>query len=99
MATIFFQDPSASIPANVSSGDYTVTVTTLNCGNAAVNLAVDDSIDLSSGRYVLVRASVGLNQYAGANVTLPIGRTLLGVSREFVNYSGTQYDCIVATLA
>lgn len=98
-----------SVPANVGTGDFTYTVTTAPgwvCGNAVQPFVLDDALltttpPITAGRWVLVRAlssAGGIVQYAGATVTPPTGLTVVGISRENVNYSGTTYDCIVVTL-
>jgi hypothetical protein len=54
---------------------------------------------LTSGRYALVKAN-SITGYVGATVTCNVpGRTVLGVSQENVNFSGTTKACIVVTLA
>lgn len=86
-------------PSNVTSGDYTVTVTgTYACGSAVQPFALDDSLGMTAGRYVLLRASVAITGYVGATVTPPTGLSVYSVSQEAVNYSGTNYQCIVVTL-
>lgn len=89
-----------SAPGNVSSGDYTITVTgTYACGNTVQPFAIDPSLGIGTGRFVLLRSLGGISLWVGATVDLTgTGRTLLGVSRETVNYSGTNYDCVVVTL-
>lgn len=96
-----YQDGTASAPGNIASGDYTYEAgNNYVCGNAVQPLALDSSLTgLTSGRYVLVKASSITGYTNGATVSVPAGRTLIGVSRENVNVSGTNKDCIVATLA
>ena len=87
---------------NVSSGDWTVTVSN---GNYVAGPAVQQ-FDLSAstitaGRWVLVRVlkSAGsITPWAGATVIPPSGRTVYSISREDVSYSGAAYDCVVVTL-
>jgi hypothetical protein len=90
-------------PDNVASGDYTITAELGHeCGGAVQPFVLGDSLGMPAGRFVLLRAPVsagGILNYAGATVTPPSNRTLIGVSRENVNYSGVTYDCIVAALA
>ena len=86
-------------PANVSSGDYTYTVLgTHNCGEAVQLFVLDDSLGMTAGRYVLLRALVAITGYVGATVTPPTGLSVYSVSQEAVNYGGTNYQCIVVTL-
>ena len=90
-------------PGNVSSGDLTVTVTgTHACGNTVQPFVLDDSLltatpPLTQGRWVLLRAN-SITGYVGATVTPPTGLSVYSVSQEAVNYSGTNYQCIVVTL-
>jgi len=84
-------------PDNVSSGDFTVTVTgTYACGSAVQPFDLS-SATMSAGRYVLVRAG-SITDYVGATVTPPSGRTVYSTSQEPVNFAGTTYQCIVVTL-
>ena len=85
-------------PDNVTSGDYTVTVPTYACGGAVQPIPLDNTLGMTAGRWVVVRASVGITGYVGASVTPPSGLSVYGVSREPVSFSGTTYDCIVVTL-
>ena len=87
-----------SAPDNVSSGDWTITVTgTYACGSATQVFDLS-SATMGSGRWVLVKANA-ISQYAGSTVTPPSGRTVVGVSQEAVNFSGTTWQCVVVTLA
>jgi len=84
-------------PDNVSSGDWTITVNgTYDCSNA-VQFFDLSSATMSSGRWVLVKATA-ISLYVGATVTPPSGRTVIGVSQEAVNFSGTTWQCVVVTL-
>lgn len=86
-------------PANVASGDYTYTVIgTHVCGGTPQPFVLDDSLGMTPGRYVLLRATVDITGYAGVSLTPPTGLALASSSLEFVNYSGTNYKCIVVTL-
>ena len=85
-------------PDNVVSGDYTVTTTTYACGNSVQPIPLDNTLGMTAGRWVVVRASVAITGYVGANVTPPSGLSVYGVSREPVSFSGTTYDCVVVTL-
>ena len=90
-----------SAPNNVATGDFTITVTgTYSCGSPGVvqPFVLDDSLGMTAGRYVLLRASVAITGYVGATVTPPTGLSVYSVSQEAVNYSGTTYQCIVVTL-
>ena len=89
-----------SAPDNVSSGDWTITVNgTYACGSAVQNFDLS-AATMGSGRWVLVRAQVGITGYVGATITnAPSGRTVVGVSQEAVNFSGTTWQCVVVTLA
>ena len=99
-----YQDLTARAPENISTPDWTITV---DNGNYVAGPGVQQfdlsSYSVGSGRWVLVRvkASAGsITSYAGATITnAPPNRTVVGVSRENVNYSGVTYDCIVVTLA
>lgn len=99
-----YQDLTARAPENIGTLDWTITV---NSGDYVAGPGVQQfdlsNTSLGSGRWVLVRvlASAGsITSYAGATVTnAPAVRTVVGVSRENVNYSGVTYDCIVVTLA
>jgi len=87
-----------SAPDNISSGDWTITVTgTYACGSATQAFDLS-SATMGSGRWVLVKANA-ISQYAGSTVTPPSGRTVVGVSQEAVNFSGTTWQCVVVTLA
>lgn len=94
-----YQDLTARAPDNVSSGDWTVTVTgTYACGNAVQNFDLS-SATMGSGRWALIKAN-SITGYVGATITFaPSGRTVVGVSQEAVNFSGTTYQCVVVTLA
>ena len=86
-----------SQPDNVTSGDWTITVTgTYTCGSAVQPFNLS-SATMSAGRYVLARAS-SITGYVGATVTPPSGRTVYSTSQEPVNFAGTTYQCIVVTL-
>ena len=85
------------VPDNVATGDFTITVPTYACGNTVQPIVLDDSTAMLPGRYVVIKAT-SITGYVGANVTPPAGLSVSGVSREFVNFSGTTYDCIVVTL-
>lgn len=94
-----YQDLTARAPDNVSSGDWTITVSgTYACG-LTVQLFDLSAATMSSGRWVLVKANA-ISQYVGATVTPPSGRTVVGVSQEAVNFpvDGTK-ACVVVTLA
>lgn len=87
-----------SAPDNVTSGDWTITVSgTYACGNAVQPFDLS-SATMGSGRWVLVKATT-ITGYVGATVTPPSSRTVVGVSQEAVNFSGTTWQCIVVTLA
>lgn len=87
-----------SAPDNVTSGDWTITVTgTYACGNAVQPFDLS-SATMSSGRWVLVKAD-SITGWAGATVTPPSGRTYVGVSQENVSFAGTTKACVVVTLA
>lgn len=87
-----------SAPDNVSSGDWTITVTgTYACGSATQVFDLS-SAGMGSGRWVLVKAN-SITGYVGSTVTPPSGRTVVGVSQEAVNFSGTTKQCVVVTLA
>jgi len=94
-----YQDLTARAPDNVSSGDWTITVTgTYACGNE-VQFFDLSSAGMGSGRWVLVKATT-ISQYVGSTITFaPSGRTVVGVSQETVNFSGTTWQCVVVTLA
>ena len=94
-----YQDLTARAPDNVSSGDWTITVNgTYACGNAVQPFDLS-AATMGSGRWVLVKATT-ISQYVGANITnAPSGRTVVGVSQEAVNFSGTTWQCVVVTLA
>lgn len=84
-------------PDNITSGDWTITVNgTYACGSTVQPFDLS-SAGMSAGRWVLVRAN-SITGYVGATVTPPSGLSVLGVSRENVNYAGTTYDCVVVTL-
>lgn len=84
-------------PSNISSGDWTITVSgTYDCGSTVQPFDLS-SATMGSGRWVLVKAN-SIQGWARATVIPPSGRTFVGVSRENVNYSGTNYDCVVVTL-
>ena len=85
-------------PDNVSSGDFTVTVTgTYACGSAVQPFDLS-SATMSAGRYVLVRAG-SITDYVGATITPPSGRTVYSISQEPVNFpAGGTSPCIVVTL-
>lgn len=98
-----YQDLTARAPENIGTPDWTITVDNGDyvAGPGVQQFALSNT-SLGSGRWVLVRvlASAGsITSYAGATVTPPSGRTVVGVNREYVNYSGVTYDCIVVTLA
>lgn len=87
-----------SAPDNVSSGDWTITVTgTYACGGTVQPFDLSTAT-MGSGRWVLVKAN-SITGYVGATVTPPSGRTVVGVSQEAVNFSGTTWQCVVVTLA
>ena len=93
-----YQDLTARAPDNIPSGDWTITVTgTYACGSATQVFDLS-SATMGSGRWVLVKANA-ISQYAGSTVTPPSGRTVVGVSQEAVNFSGTTWQCVVVTLA
>ena len=86
-----------SAPDNVSSGDWTITVSgTYACGSTVQPFDLS-SATMGSGRWVLVKAT-SITGYVGATVTPPSGRTVVGVSQESVNFSGTTWQCVVVTL-
>lgn len=88
-----------SAPANVSSGDYTYTVVgTHACGGTVQPFVLSDTLGMTAGRYVLLRASVNITGYAGVSVTPPTGLAVASSSLESVNYAGVNYRCIVVTL-
>ena len=95
-----YQDLTARAPANVSSGDWTITVNgTYNCGNTVQPFDLS-AATMGSGRWVLVKAN-SITGYVGATITnAPSGRTVVGVSQENVNFpaDGTK-ACVVVTLA
>ncbi len=85
-------------PDNVSTGDWTITVNgTYACGSTVQPFDLS-SAGMSSGRWVLVKAN-SITGYVGSTVTPPSGRTVIGVSQEAVNFSGTTRQCVVVTLA
>lgn len=85
-------------PDNVTSGDWTITVNgTYACGSAVQPFDLS-AATMSSGRWVLVKAN-SITGYVGSTVTPPSGRTVVGVSQEAVNFSGTTWQCVVVTLA
>lgn len=85
-------------PDNVTSGDWTVTVSgTFACGSTTQLFDLSNAT-MGSGRWVLVKANA-ITGYVGSTVTPPSGRTVVGVSQEAVNFSGTTWQCIVVTLA
>ena len=87
-----------SAPDNVTSGDWTITVSgTYACGSATQVFDLS-AATMSSGRWVLVKATT-ITGYVGSTVTPPSGRTVVGVSQEAVNFSGTTWQCVVVTLA
>ena len=93
--------PNNAILSDPSYGNYTITVPGIHyCGNAIQPFFLDDTLGMTAGRYVLLRSLGGIDQYAGATVTLSGTWTLsvYSISREKVSYSGTTYDCIVVTL-
>ena len=93
-----YQQPTASSPKNVTTGDFTITVTgTYACGNAVQQFVLDASLGITAGRWVLLRANA-ITNYVGATVTPPTGLAVYSVSQEAVNFSGTTYQCIVVTL-
>lgn len=84
-------------PDNISSGDWTITVTgTYACGSAVQPFDLS-SASLTAGRWVILRANA-ITGYVGATVTPPSGLTVYGISQEPVNFAGTTYQCIVVTL-
>ena len=97
MSVISGSTQGNSQPDNVTSGDWTITVTgTYACGSTVQPFDLS-SATMTAGRYVLVRAS-SITGYVGATVTPPSGLSVYGISRENVNYAGTTYDCVVVTL-
>ncbi len=93
-----YQDLTARAPDNVTSGDWTITVNgTYACGNTVQPFDLS-SAGMGSGRWVLVKAN-SITGYVGSTVTPPSGRTVVGVSQEAVNFSGTTWQCVVVTLA
>ena len=89
-------------PANVGTTNYTYTVIgTYNAQNAAFPIELDAAAITTAGRYVVLRATVNITNYAGATFAWVNGANPLvcvSVSREPVNYNGTTYVCIVVTL-
>jgi hypothetical protein len=85
-------------PDNVTSGDWTITVTgTYACGSAVQPFDLS-SATMSAGRYVLVRAN-SITGYVGATVVQPSGRIVYSISQEPVNFPvGGTSPCIVVTL-
>jgi hypothetical protein len=84
-------------PDNVSSGDWIITVNgTYACGSTVQPFDLS-SATMGSGRWVLVKATT-ITGYVGATVTPPSSRTVVGVSQEAVNFSGTTWQCVVVTL-
>ena len=91
-------------PDNVTTGDFTITVTgTYSCGSAVQFFVLDPSLTtatppLTAGRWVLLRANA-ITGYVGATVdTTGTGLTVYGISKEPVNFAGTTNQCIVVTL-
>ena len=86
-------------PDNVSSGDFTITVTgTHACGSAVQPFVLDASVGITAGRWVLLRANA-ITGYVGATVDASAtGLTVYSVSNEPVNFAGTTNQCIVVTL-
>lgn len=92
-----YQDLTARAPDNVSSGDWTITVTgAYVCGSTVQNFDLS-AATMGSGRWVLVKAN-SVGGWVGATITPPSGRTVVGVSQEAVNFSGTTWQCVVVTL-
>ena len=88
----------SSTPDNVASGDYTYTVVgTHACGNAVQPFVLADSLGMTKGRYVLLRAN-SITGYVGSTVTPPTGLAVYSVSKEPVTYGATTYQCIVVTM-
>jgi hypothetical protein len=87
-------------PDNVTSGDWTITVSgTYACGSTVQSFDLS-SATMSSGRWVLVKAT-SITGYVGATITnAPSGRTVVGVSQESVYFpgDGTTKPCVVVTL-
>ena len=85
-------------PDNVTSGDWTITVNgTYACGNTVQPFDLS-SATMGIGRWVIVKANA-VSGWAGATVTPPTSRTVVAVSQEAVNFSGTTWQCVVVTLA
>lgn len=96
---ILYESLTASAPDNVSSGDYTITVSgTYDCGSTVQPFVLDSSLGIGTGRFVLVKAN-SITGWVGATVDATgTGRTVLGVSRENVSYPAGIFDCVVVTL-
>jgi hypothetical protein len=87
-------------PNNVASGYFMWDMPVFACGNTTQPLVYDDSLvaeGLGAGRWVAVKAG-SITDYAGMNVTPPVGFDVYSVSRENVNFGGTTFDCVVVTL-
>jgi hypothetical protein len=104
MAVLSSSVSGNSTPDNVSTGDFTITVTgTHACGSAVQPFVLDDSLlsatpPLTAGRWVLLRANA-ITGYVGATVDASAtGLTVYSVSKEPVNFAGTTNQCIVVTL-
>jgi hypothetical protein len=93
------QQVNQGTPDNVSNGNYTYTVIgTHLCGGKVQPFVLSNTLGMTAGRYVLLRATVAIDSYVGATVTPPTGLTVYSVSKEPVNFAGTTYQCIVVTL-
>jgi len=100
------QQIGTSSPDNAdATGNYTITVNNGNylCGSAVQQFVLDSSLNMTAGKYVLLRllkSAGSIQNYVGATVTLTGSWTLsvYSISREDVNYSGVNYDCICVTL-
>ena len=89
-----------STPRNVGGdNNWMITVNgTYTAGPDVQQFDLSDA-NIGAGRWVLVRAN-NIADYAGATITnAPSGRTVVGVSQEAVNFSGTTWQCVVVTLA
>lgn len=93
----------SNTPANLTSGDFTITVNNGDypCGGTVQPIVLDDSLGMAAKKYVLIRVlkSAGsITGYVGATVTPPTGLSVLSVRREDVVYDDGTYDCICVTL-
>ena len=53
-------------PDNVGSGDYTVSMPSYNAQNAAFPIEIDAALITTPGRYVVIKSTAAITNYAGA---------------------------------